>query len=87
MNPPFIKSEDYFTTPSVIFSELLDFLGVCRNVDIRFDNMNMFNYPPLERGIGEKLRAYFHEDSLALTNLIGSRFTWRRYTAAENSKT
>jgi hypothetical protein len=71
-----IKSEELFTNPGPVYSELCSFLGISDYNNVKFEPQNAFSYAPLSKELRNKIRTHFHDDMSGLAQLLGDRFYW-----------
>jgi Sulfotransferase domain len=74
-----VESERFFTEPSTVYGEILDFLGLPRLGDPPFARHNARPRPSdLDPGIRRELAAHFEPHDAALADWLGGSPRWRR---------
>ncbi|MDQ3782987.1 MAG: sulfotransferase domain-containing protein [Actinomycetota bacterium] len=71
-----IKSEDLFSDPEPVLSELWRFLGVGTGNGASFPAINQTSPAPIDPGFRSRLVAYFEPHNQVLEELVGRPFHW-----------
>jgi hypothetical protein len=72
----FLKAEELFADPASVYARVLDFLGLPPFDDVEFSPRNVRRYPPIPRGLWQRLNAACELDNKELNALIGEDLGW-----------
>ncbi len=71
-----MTSEDFYRDTPSAFERVQDFLGLPRHPVEVSKTYNAHTYEPMSPGTGDRLRAHFHDDDRACSELIGHDPGW-----------
>ena len=73
-----LRSEDFFTSPALVYTEALKFLGLDEWTPKGFAVLNEGKYSPMQAATRARLVEYFRPYNRELTELFGMKFDWDR---------
>jgi len=71
-----LKSEDFFTQPSTVMSQVFDFLGLPQYESPHYVKYNSGLYVPIEDNLRQRLREYFQPHNQKLEQYLDRSFGW-----------
>ena len=78
-----LKAEDYFDNPGAVYSRVLEFLGLGREVPAGVKLPSPVRHPSVPAAAAQRLREFFRPHNERLYNYLGVDFGWDRRPARQ----